>query len=250
MTDTMHSSEAAPSTVPLERAGDEATDPATPAVGVVEPGPSGSAPVEPDADTGAPLPAPPDEPPPPPAAELARIADLQVRTLEELGRLGEAFSLKIKFDEAKERAIDTLNEEVQRHRQGLHFSILRPLFLDLITLHDDLLQCAGAAAGDASTTRTFASLADTVQEILARNGVESFGVDGDAFDGKRQRTIRTAPTEDAAEAGRVAHRLRQGFEYDGRVLRPEHVATYRLAERQAAPEPVPDPEPAPQPSEV
>jgi molecular chaperone GrpE len=184
------------------------------------------------------------------AAELARLADTQAGILEELGRLRETFSLKIRFDEAKERVIDTLNEEVQRHRQGLHFSILRPLFLDLITLYDDLLQCAGAAAEGEPAARTFQSLADTVEEVLARNGVSAFSVDGDAFDGKRQRAVRTAPADDPAWTGRVAQRLRRGFAHDERILRPEHVSVYRHEARDTAPPgaAVAEPAPASQPS--
>lgn len=184
-----------------------------------------------------------------PAPELARLADTQTRLLEELGQLREAFSLKIKFDEAKERAIATLSEEVQRHRQGLHFSILRPLFLDLITLYDDLLQCADAAPDGASATRTFQSLADTVEEILARNGVSAFSVESDAFDGKRQRAVRTGPTADPAQGGRVAQRLRRGFAHDERVVRPEHVSVYRFEAQDTTSGPAaPDPDPTPHPS--
>src|SRR5437879_2106397 len=52
--------------------------------------------------------------------------------------LKQDFETKVKYDESKERMIDTLHSELQSYREGLHFKILRPLFIDLISLYDDI----------------------------------------------------------------------------------------------------------------
>lgn len=170
---------------------------------------------------------------PPEQADPAEDVPRQI--LEELRRLGEDFSMKMKYDQAKERLIDALDEEVRRHRVGLHFTLLRPVFLDLISLHDELGKCAESPAADESTARTLRSFASTVEEVLARNGAAAFTNEGVAFDGKRQRAVRTAATVVLADAGHVAEHVRAGFEYEGRLLRPELVVTYRYVEPSEVP---------------
>jgi len=154
-------------------------------------------------------------------------SDVDTQILLELRALGEEFSLKLKYDQAKEKAIDALHDELRQHRGGLHFTLLRPLLSDLIALHDDLLQLAAARiAADPSTARTFEGLASSIKEILARQGVVTLELSSTSFDGKRQRAIRTIATDDQALIGCVAERIREGFVYDDRVVRPEHVALY------------------------
>jgi molecular chaperone GrpE len=154
-------------------------------------------------------------------------SDFQTQILLELKALGEEFALKLKYDQAKEKAIDALHDELRQHRGGLHFTLLRPLLSDLISLHDDLLQLAAArTAADAATARTFEGLASSIKEILARQGVATLEIGSTLFDGKRQRAIRTVATEQNALVGCVAERIRTGFVYDDRVVRPEHVALY------------------------
>src|SRR5260221_5183897 len=58
--------------------------------------------------------------------------------MEEMQRLREDFETKVKYDESKERLINTLHKELQTYREGFHFKILRPVFIDLISMHDDL----------------------------------------------------------------------------------------------------------------
>ena len=63
--------------------------------------------------------------------------------LAEMHSLRQDFDTKVKYDESKERLTDTLHLELQAYREGLHFKILRPLFLDLIAMYDDLGRIVG-----------------------------------------------------------------------------------------------------------
>src|SRR5579863_4500668 len=62
---------------------------------------------------------------------------LQMLTIE-MQRLREDFETKVKYDESKERLIDSLHRELQVYREGLHFKILKPVVIDLIAMYDDL----------------------------------------------------------------------------------------------------------------
>lgn len=162
--------------------------------------------------------------------DIARSVQL---LLTEMQSLKEDFDTKVKYDESKERLIDSLHQELQAYREGLHFKILRPIFIDLIAMHDDLgklIQNATTEEPDLISNRTaknLESFQDTIEEILRRNGVETFSLNGDAFLPNKQRAIQAIDTIDPALDKQVARKVRKGFEYDGRVLRPELVVTYR-----------------------
>src|SRR5437667_6699347 len=68
-------------------------------------------------------------------AKIAKDVQLLV---DEMQSLRHDFDTKVKYDESKERQIDSLHRELQAYREGFHFKILRPLFIDLIAVHDDL----------------------------------------------------------------------------------------------------------------
>ena len=156
--------------------------------------------------------------------------------LDELRALRHDFELKLQYDLSKDRIAARLHAELEEHRRGLHFTLLRPIFTDLIALHDDLLQVVSFSPGgtDVAMHRNLESFAETVEEILLRQGVSTYSVEDDQFDSKRQRTSRRVATAEPALERRVAERLRRGFEYEGRVLRPELVATFYLDATAAA----------------
>lgn len=163
-------------------------------------------------------------------APLLAAMDALVTRFDYLER---GFESKIKYDQSKEQIIDTLHKELEEHRDGMHFRVLRPIFIDLIAMRDDFERLArqGDAATDASETETrlwrnLLSFRDTVEEILYRHGVESFTEEGDEFVARRQRSIKRVPTTDPALDRRVAESLHSGFVYEERVLRPQLVTTY------------------------
>jgi molecular chaperone GrpE (heat shock protein) len=159
-------------------------------------------------------------------------AGLLERVLADLGDLRQAFDAKIRYDDVRERHIEALHAELEAHRQGLYQQILRPVLTDLVGMHDDLVKltsaCAAERDGDSSVlARGVASLRDSIEETLLRNGVTSFVAEGDTFDRARQRVIEVDKTDQPELDRRIARRLRPGFALDGKVLRPEWVAAYR-----------------------
>ncbi len=164
--------------------------------------------------------------------EVSRSVQL---LMQEMQRLREDFDTKVKYDASKERMIDSLHRELQTYREGMHFKILRPLFMDLISMYDDLgglleniLKENGVSR---QMLRNLESFQESIEETLRRNGVEVFSTEGDVFVAGKQRALKVVDTDDSALDKRVARRVRKGFEYDGRVLRPEIVEVYRTISR-------------------
>lgn len=137
---------------------------------------------------------------------------------------------------AREKVIDRLHAELQEYKQDLLFGTLRPVFLDLVQLHDDLGKAAAApaeaGADGPAESRGLVGIIEGfqqgIEDILYRQGVEPFQVDGDAFDPRRQRAVATVATDEPGLNKTVAARLRQGFRAGDRVIRPELVSVFAL----------------------
>jgi molecular chaperone GrpE len=152
-------------------------------------------------------------------------------------QLRQDFDTKIKYDASKERQIDSLHSELQAYRAGLYFKILRPVMLDLISMHDDLTRLIeGIPRGEgtisvAQVLKNLESFQSTIEEVLQRNGVEPYSVEGEAFVSGRQRALQAVETTESSLDKQVARRVSKGFEYDEKILRPELVMTYRSVSR-------------------
>jgi molecular chaperone GrpE len=167
------------------------------------------------------------EPPEPLGSSVASVIPNQDVSiiLAELRDLRKCFDSKIRYDDAKERQIEALHEELQGYRQGLYQQIMQPIVMDLIGIYDEaagqLVRISGGP--DAG----LGLLAEMVEEVLARYGVVRYQVDSDAIDRSRQKVIGTRDTADPELAKRLARRVRSGFEIKGKVIRPEWVEAYR-----------------------
>jgi len=146
--------------------------------------------------------------------------------LEQMRCLQDAFDSKIRYDEVRERMFESMNEELQTLRENLQQVQLRPILLDLVSMYDDLTKMIESAGCSPETAKALAFFRDTVEQTLARNGVQAFVVEGSAVDRSRQKVMRVIETTDPATDRRVAQRLRPGFSWNGRVLRPEWVSAY------------------------
>jgi len=169
------------------------------------------------------------------SVELAQILEAIQLLAKSLDALQQGFESKIKYDASKERMVDTLHRELQAYHEDLLFKILRPVFLDLISMHDDLgnlFKHADAAEADTESEqnlrRSLLTFRDTIEEILERNGVTIYSEAGQAFVVQHQRAIRTVDTPDPEKDCLVAERIRKGFEYGGRILRPEIVHAFKF----------------------
>ncbi len=165
----------------------------------------------------------------------ATLAILVQRLVDEMSQLRQDFDTKIKYDASKERQIDSLHQDLQEYRAGLHFRILRPLILDLISMHDDIgrliesTQRSEEMISTAQVLNNLASFQTTVEEILQRNGVEAYSLEGETFVSGKQRSLQAIETSEPGLHRQIARRVSRGFEYEDRVLRPELVMTYRSA---------------------
>jgi len=198
-----------------------------------EPVVASAAPVEP-ADLVFPAPAKPPSLP----ALLDAVQTLGEQVNGRLEALQSLVERELRAEMTRERVVDRLHAELQEYKQDLLLKVMRPLFVDLIQLHDDIGKMAdsrpsaSAESGSESEPNMVRPLLDSIrtaiEDILYRQGVEPFEEEQATFDAKRQRAVTTVPTEDPDLIKTVAARLRKGFQAGEKIIRPEIVSVYTL----------------------
>ncbi len=159
-----------------------------------------------------------------------RLEELAGRLDRRFDGLQSQFDREVRAEATRERVVDRLHTELQGYKQDLLYSLLRPLFLDLIQWHDELARRAESlAAGsdpDQRQGRLLAELSEGLEDLLCRHGVEPFRLESDQFDPSQQRSIKTVTSPDPCQHRTVAARLRPGFRSGERLIRPELVSVY------------------------
>jgi molecular chaperone GrpE len=166
-----------------------------------------------------------------PSAPVAGLIDALGERLERrLDALQTLFDREIRAEATREKVVDRLHAELQEYKQDLLLNTLRPVFIDLIQLHDDIGKVAVAGPEIPDEVRRLVGLMQGfqqgIEDVLYRQGVEPFEVEGDAFDARRQRAVATLPTADPSRNKAVAVRHRKGFRAGDRVIRPEVVSVF------------------------
>ncbi|SIO67232.1 molecular chaperone GrpE [Singulisphaera sp. GP187] len=188
-------------------------------------------------DTEAELAVPPASGPEPvDSLALPAIAALGETLHRKLDALQTLFDREIRAEATREKVVDRLHAELQEYKQGLLLNVLRPIFVDLIQLHDDIGKIAeaqgeGNGEGEGEVGRFLGLMRgfqQGIEDILYRQGVEPYTQEGEAFDPRRQRAVATVVTEDAGLNKQIAARHRKGFQAGDRVIRAEIVSVYAL----------------------
>ena len=163
---------------------------------------------------------------------VAAVEELASTIGRRIDALQSAFDREVRAEATREKVVDRLHAELQEYKNDLLLNLLRPVFVDLIQLHDDVGKIVAAHPDpDESNPRLLGHLEGVrqgIEDILYRQGVEAFEVEDDAFDPRRQRAFSTQPTDDPSQTKRIAARLRKGFRSGEKVIRPEIVSVYTL----------------------
>jgi molecular chaperone GrpE len=154
---------------------------------------------------------------------------------KKIERMQETFESKLRYDETKDRLLDSLHKELGEHKEDFYFKIMCPLVLDLITeLYDDMNHLVRHAQPSCATENitmandnNLCSYIQIIESILERYGISAYSEDNGAFSPKRQRAIKIVATDLKEQDRHVAESLKKGFSYNGNVIRLEQVSTYK-----------------------
>lgn len=160
--------------------------------------------------------------------------------LEEIRKLGGRidalaahFEGKIKYDEHKNRIIDDLHGELHNFREGIIRKHMFSMVGDIIKIIDDARRFRSHYENAPPTEEGCDRLLEFIgqiptelEDLFTVQGIYPFTCSRNTFDPAKQRIIRKHETGDPEKHGQVAERLRPGYEWEGKVIRPEMISIY------------------------
>ncbi len=152
---------------------------------------------------------------------------------EQLENLSVEFNSKIKYDQHKEKIIDDLHREVQEYKNDLLKNLLKPLIMDIIHTIDDIAKLVNnhrlknpSELDPMKIIKQMEDISSDLADILFRQGVEPFNCDQSEFNPKQQKIIKTESSQDPSQDKTISSRVLNGYQWEGKVLRPEMVNVY------------------------
>lgn len=166
-------------------------------------------------------------------AEVTIRQDLLLSIQEQIAALSVLFTEKIAGDTKKNELFDLMHAELTDYKNGLVNAVTEPLERDIIKIIDDVGKSVDACRGKAPSRENymrFFKLFEGVQtdlvDLLYRQGVEPYSVNGNKVEILRQQILSTVPTDSRELDKTVAQRLSSGWEKGGKVIRPERITAY------------------------
>lgn len=154
--------------------------------------------------------------------DLAGIKD----KLDELTRI---FERKIENDTHKAALFDKMYDELQSYKADIYAKILKPFVLSTITLIDDTNAFLGKLEENDSrkAEKYLRGIPDDLLDILELNGVETYEEEGETFNPRTQKAMKSVVTDNPDLNKHIAKRLRPGYRWNGSILKPELVQIYK-----------------------
>ena len=163
---------------------------------------------------------------------LAKLEAVQ----KAIAGLQQTFDDKIAEDAHKNGLFDNMHRELTRYQNGAMDKIVDTMALDIIQLVDTTKGHIRVYEKKEPTEdnykrllRIVKGIAEDLQDILYRQNIESYRVDGHEVDVRRQKIIQTVPTDDQSKDNLVAVRVADGYEKAGKVLRPERIKIFKYS---------------------
>ncbi|MEN8217146.1 MAG: nucleotide exchange factor GrpE [Pseudomonadota bacterium] len=158
------------------------------------------------------------------------LQNLEQKLESGISKMLNAFEQKIAFDAAKQQQIDRLHAEMQEYRTDMIAKTNRPLVNGLIRLHDDIGRLIEGLKPNEQLEpdKLLKGIQEDIEILLDQNGVATFREPVDTFQPRRQRALKNVSTTDEKMVGKVAERVRQGFEQGDEIIQKERVNVYVL----------------------
>ena len=110
-------------------------------------------------------------------------------------------------------------KRVERDRSVAHEKAIGAVLTELLALHDDV----DRAEQHGELTGGFKAVADQLNSITSRIGLEKYGSEGEAFDPQIHEALMHETSSEVAIAT-ASKILQPGYKYKERILRPARVA--------------------------
>jgi len=160
--------------------------------------------------------------------------DLKLLKLEniekQVDRLCKDFNSKIKYDAHKEKIIDRLHSELQEYKNGLINEQILSIAKDIIKIIDDITRLRNQNISDnksdldaSKLINYISTIGSDLEDILIMQDVTPFRADDDIFQPDRQKILKKVEGNDPSMDKKVIESLYPGYDFFGKIVRPEMV---------------------------
>lgn len=162
-------------------------------------------------------------------AEVIRSIQETHDSVQELISL---FQTRLSYDANQEKVIDQMHEELQKYKNDLFGTLIRPILVDIIEIVDSIRKTGEAyAAGDnekVEAAKIIVSYIEDLHNLLASYNVEVYkSTAGDAYTPIKQRIVSCVMTGEVALNGKLVESLGFGYTHNGKVIWAEKVRVYK-----------------------
>ncbi len=170
------------------------------------------------------------------AQSLAPAAESSADFSTQFGKIAQQLDAIQKSETVNQKLFDSLHDELLAYRDNfLHESLQKPFIHDLVHLYDDLTSLSeqlqtSIPEGSASAARWRDNLENAIHsllEILHRFEVKEIEP-RENVDRAIHKVLSFEPADYAEEEGRIVMRVRRGFFWRGKLIRPEEVIAKRF----------------------
>jgi len=170
------------------------------------------------------------------SSQKASIVNPELALIKELiSDLSLQFESKIKYDKHKEEIINKLHSENQAFKNDLYKKLILPLVNEIIFMLDDysilFKKHSESEINEVDVPKLlkqFGGISEDLENLLYKNGIDVYSVEGEQFDSSKQKVIKTIPTDDPLKDKTVCEKLKKGFVLDGKIIRMEHVSCFKF----------------------
>lgn len=161
---------------------------------------------------------------------LEKVQELR----QSLDNLQKCFDRKIATDQYKNQLFDNMHKELVGYQNGNFDKVINSIALDMIVLIDDIKKSykiyrekEGNEENYKKLLKLYYGMTEDLEDILYRQNVESYQIEGNEVDVKKQKIVGTTPTNQPEEENQISERMADGYEKNGTVIRPERVKIYK-----------------------
>ena len=172
--------------------------------------------------------------------ELSEILNTEIivekldQVLSSISNLQNCFDEKIETDNHKNALFDNMHKELTNHRNGIMEKNIETMALDIIQLTDSVQKYLRTYEKELPTEDNYLKLlkivggiAEDLRDILYRQSIEPYSVTGDEVDVRKQKIVQTVETNNASQNNKLAFRLSEGYEKNGKIIRPERIKIFK-----------------------
>ncbi len=167
--------------------------------------------------------------------QLTQNATAQSEKLEALRSWCESY---VGSNQSKDETIGRMQKRLEEYERGMLRSLKEPMLRDLMLLYDSLDKLLSKSKNGVLATAEFARELELLRaellEVFSTQNMEPITIAGEPrYQPELQKVVQIESAENAEENQLITRVVREGFVWEGRVLRKQEVAVKKWAAQAA-----------------